>query len=252
MMKSVLILDEFFAMTAKIRTLFLSHIKITNYLTLKHGTFKLRRFLLFHKTSFAHVPNRQGAPHGGNTSVDGSFCYRPSIQLPCIRAGADRQSFVSEILHGSKRRVRGCFGYYRPLSTTIDHTPYISLAHFSRLVVDGDGRFIDVQYGWFHYLVHLTAIQRVKQIYGIVHPTVDGRGGKVHSQIFVHLCLPVLWEMMGILVDKHFQNDASSEQWRFNEIWGRWDEYAYSCKGLFQDIQDFWSLIHLTEVHATS
>lgn len=42
MMKSVLILDEFFAMTAKIRTLFLSHIKITNYLTLKHGTFKLR------------------------------------------------------------------------------------------------------------------------------------------------------------------------------------------------------------------
>ena len=20
---------------------------------------------------------------------------------------------------------------------------------------------------------------------------------------------------------------------------GRWDEYAYSCKGLFQDIQDF-------------
>ena len=43
MMKSVLILDEFFAMTAKIRTLFLSHIKITNYLTLKHGTFKLRR-----------------------------------------------------------------------------------------------------------------------------------------------------------------------------------------------------------------
>ena len=43
MMKSVLILDEFFAMTAKIRTLFLSHIKITNYLTLKHGTFKLRQ-----------------------------------------------------------------------------------------------------------------------------------------------------------------------------------------------------------------
>ena len=43
MMKSVLILDEFFAMTAKIRTLFLSHIKITNYLTLKHGTFNLRR-----------------------------------------------------------------------------------------------------------------------------------------------------------------------------------------------------------------
>ena len=123
MMKSVLILDEFFAMTAKIRTLFLSHIKITNYLTLKHGTFKLRRFLLFHKTSFAHVPNRQGAPHGGNTSVDGSFCYRPSIQLPCIRAGADRQSFVSEILHGSKRRVRGCFGYYRPLSTTLHIYP---------------------------------------------------------------------------------------------------------------------------------
>ena len=45
MMKSVLILDEFFAMTAKIRTLFLSHIKITNYLTLKHGTFKLRLIL---------------------------------------------------------------------------------------------------------------------------------------------------------------------------------------------------------------
>ena len=45
-MKSVLILDEFFAMTAKIRTLFLSHIKITNYLTLKHGTFNLRRSLL--------------------------------------------------------------------------------------------------------------------------------------------------------------------------------------------------------------
>ena len=44
MMKSVLILDEFFAMTAKIRTLFLSHIKITNYLTLKHGTFNLRRY----------------------------------------------------------------------------------------------------------------------------------------------------------------------------------------------------------------
>ena len=43
MMKSVLILDEFFAMTAKIRTLFLSHIKITNYLTLKHGTFNLRQ-----------------------------------------------------------------------------------------------------------------------------------------------------------------------------------------------------------------
>ena len=43
MMKSVLILDEFFAMTAKIRTLLLSHIKITNYLTLKHGTFNLRR-----------------------------------------------------------------------------------------------------------------------------------------------------------------------------------------------------------------
>lgn len=42
MMKSVLILDEFFAMTAKIRTLFLSHIKITNYLTPKHGTFNLR------------------------------------------------------------------------------------------------------------------------------------------------------------------------------------------------------------------
>ena len=42
MIKSVLILDEFFAMTAKIRTLFLSHIKITNYLTLKHGTFNLR------------------------------------------------------------------------------------------------------------------------------------------------------------------------------------------------------------------
>ena len=42
MMKSVLILDEFFAMTAKIRTLFLSHIKITNYLTLKPGTFNLR------------------------------------------------------------------------------------------------------------------------------------------------------------------------------------------------------------------
>ena len=30
-------------MTAKIRTLFLSHIKITNYLTLKHGTFNLRQ-----------------------------------------------------------------------------------------------------------------------------------------------------------------------------------------------------------------
>ena len=48
MMKSVLILDEFFAMTAKIRTLFLSHIKITNYLTLKHGTFKLRPSFLNH------------------------------------------------------------------------------------------------------------------------------------------------------------------------------------------------------------
>ena len=44
MIKSVLILDEFFAMTAKIRTLFLSHIKITNYLTLKHGTFNLRLY----------------------------------------------------------------------------------------------------------------------------------------------------------------------------------------------------------------
>ena len=33
MMKSVLILDEFFAMTAKIRTLFLSHINIVKYLT---------------------------------------------------------------------------------------------------------------------------------------------------------------------------------------------------------------------------
>lgn len=43
MIKSVLILDEFFAMTAKIQTLFLSHIKITNYLTLKHGTFNLRQ-----------------------------------------------------------------------------------------------------------------------------------------------------------------------------------------------------------------
>ena len=43
MIKSVLILDEFFAITAKIRTLFLSHIKITNYLTLKHGTFNLRQ-----------------------------------------------------------------------------------------------------------------------------------------------------------------------------------------------------------------
>ena len=44
MIKSVLILDEFFAITAKIRTLFLSHIKITNYLTLKHGTFNLRLY----------------------------------------------------------------------------------------------------------------------------------------------------------------------------------------------------------------
>ncbi|EJX04784.1 hypothetical protein EVA_07107 [gut metagenome] len=33
MIKSVLILDEFFAMTAKIRTLFLSHINIVKYLT---------------------------------------------------------------------------------------------------------------------------------------------------------------------------------------------------------------------------
>ena len=46
MIKSVLILDEFFAITAKIRTLFLSHIKITNYLTLKHGTFNLRQDLM--------------------------------------------------------------------------------------------------------------------------------------------------------------------------------------------------------------
>ena len=36
---------RFFAITAKIRTLFLSHIKITNYLTLKHGTFNLRRYV---------------------------------------------------------------------------------------------------------------------------------------------------------------------------------------------------------------
>lgn len=52
MIKSVLILDEFFAITAKIRTLFLSHIKITNYLTLKHGTFNLRRY-----TYFSHLLN---------------------------------------------------------------------------------------------------------------------------------------------------------------------------------------------------
>ena len=49
MIKSVLILDEFFAITAKIRTLFLSHIKITNYLTLKHGTFNLRPFELYER-----------------------------------------------------------------------------------------------------------------------------------------------------------------------------------------------------------
>ena len=56
MMKSVLILDEFFAMTAKIRTLFLSHIKITNYLTLKHGTFNLRLSFLKETTCLLAMP----------------------------------------------------------------------------------------------------------------------------------------------------------------------------------------------------
>ena len=75
MIKSVLILDEFFAMTAKIRTLFLSHIKITNYLTLKHGTFNLRPYngYVGAKSVFSKYPMMDGPKYAEMRKYAGKF-----------------------------------------------------------------------------------------------------------------------------------------------------------------------------------
>lgn len=94
-MKSVLILDEFFAMTAKIRTLFLSHIKITNYLTLKHGTFKLRPDFNFKTEGWTVV-----SPQNQHLDVYG-VVFAPEIFKMGVYLKDERLKKLSEVMFRS-------------------------------------------------------------------------------------------------------------------------------------------------------